>query len=349
MLMVVFGAGASYDSYPSIRPPTDFLLPPGLRSHFENERPPLASQLFSDREAFAKVTSDFPDCQPIITFVRHAPKHSSVEQVLEALQSEAKQNHRRYVQLAAVRHYLQFIILECEGQWKSVHKGVTNYLTLLDEIESRRKQNEPVCLVTFNYDTMLDQALPAVGVKIAEMDDYVTQNYKLIKLHGSVSWGRQVASPMNMTVMNEWAVANELIKNAKDLRMTDEYRMVTSRPIGKSDELPLIPALAIPVVNKQEYECPKLHLDVLDSCLPQITKLLVVGWRASEQHFLQRLALGLKHELQVMVVSGSPEAAEETINNLAAARMRVIGRYKKAESGFSDFIVNRAVQGFLAS
>ena len=59
--------------------------------------------------------------------------------------------------------------------------------------------------------------------------------------------------------------------------------MVTSRPIGKSDELPLIPALAIPVVNKQEYECPKLHLEVLDSCLPQITKLLVVGWRAVQR------------------------------------------------------------------
>jgi hypothetical protein len=348
MLMVVFGAGASYDSYPSIRPPTDFLLP-GLRSHSENERPPLASQLFSDRDAFVKVASDFPDCQPIIPFVRHAPKHSSVEQVLEVLQSEAKQNHRRYVQLAAVRHYLQFIILECEGKWRSVHKGITNYLTLLDEIESLRKQNEPVCLVTFNYDTMLEQALPAVGVKIAEMEDYVTQHYRLIKLHGSVSWGRQVVSPMNMKVMNEWAVANELIKNAKDLRMTDEYRMVTSRPIGKSDELPLIPALAIPVVNKQEYECPKLHLEVLDSCLPQITKLLVVGWRASETHFLQRLAKGLKHDLQVMVVSGSPAAAEETINNLAVARMRVIGGYQKAEAGFSDFIVGRAVQGFLTS
>ena len=348
MLMVVFGAGASYDSYPSIRPPTDF-LPPGLRSHSENERPPLASQLFSDRDAFVKVASDFPDCQPIIPFVQHAPKHSSVEQVLEVLQSEAKQNHRRYVQLAAVRHYLQFIILECEGKWRSVHKGITNYLTLLDEIESLRKQNEPVCLVTFNYDTMLEQALPAVGVKIAEMEDYVTQHYRLIKLHGSVSWGRQVVSPMNMKVMNEWAVANELIKNAKDLRMTDEYRMVTSRPIGKSDELPLIPALAIPVVNKQEYECPKLHLEMLDSCLPQITKLLVVGWRANETHFLQRLAKGLKHDLQVMVVSGSPAAAEETINNLAVARMRVIGGYQKAEAGFSDFIVGRAVQGFLTS
>jgi hypothetical protein len=105
--------------------------------------------------------------------------------------------------------------------------------------------------------------------------------------------------------------------------------------------------LAIPVINKQNYECPNLHLGVLDSCIPETTKLLVVGWRANEQHFLQRLALGLKHELQVMVVSGSAEDAQETINNLASAQMRVIGGYKKAETGFSDFIVGRAVQEFL--
>ena len=346
MLMVVFGAGASYDSYPSLRPLAGF-FPAEVK--FDDLRPPLADQLFSDREAFAKTAQTFQDCIPIIPFVRHFSRDSSVEKVLEGLRSEAIEKPRRYAQLAAVRHYLQFIIFECEHAWRGVHKGVTNYVTLLDEIENWRKQNEPVCLVTFNYDTMLEQALPAVGVKIAEMEDYVTQHYKLIKLHGSVSWGRQVVSPVNMKVMNEWAVANELITNAKDLRMTDEYRMVTSRPIGKSDELPLIPALAIPVVNKQEYECPKLHLEVLNSCLPQITKLLVVGWRANETHFLQRLANGLKHDLQVMMVSGSPAAAEETISNLAVARMRVIGGYQKAEAGFSDFIVGRAVLGFLTS
>lgn len=80
MLMVVFGAGASYDSYPSIRPPTGFLLP-GLSERFADVRPPLASQLFSDRDAFAKVTTVFPDCRPVIPFVRHIT-HSSVEQVL---------------------------------------------------------------------------------------------------------------------------------------------------------------------------------------------------------------------------------------------------------------------------
>jgi hypothetical protein len=346
--MVVFGAGASYDSYPSLRAPSVGFV--GGHPRWEAVRPPLANQLFSDQEAFAKIASDFSDCQPIIPFVRHVPKHSSVEQVLEGLQSEATQNARRYVQLAAVHHYLQFILWECEREWRTVHKGVTYYATLVDEIEGWRiKQDEAVCLVTFNYDTMLEQALPTVGVNIAEMHEYISQHYKLIKLHGSVNWARQDAARLNMEPMNEWAVTYELIKHAKDLKLTDKYRIVTSRPIGKSDELPLFPALAIPVINKQEYECPKPHLDMLDSCISQITKLLVVGWRASEKHFLQRLAHGLKHELQVMVVSGSTEDAQETINNLASTHMRLIGCYKVAERGFSDFIVERTVQAFLTT
>jgi hypothetical protein len=144
-------------------------------------------------------------------------------------------------------------------------------------------------------------------------------------------------------------MAKTLIDSAHFLRLRNEFHIVTTWPIGKSDRGPLIPALAIPVVQKQEYECPKEHLDMLDTCIPQVTKLLVVGWRVSETHILQRLAKGLKHELQVMVVSGSPKDAEETINNLAIARMRVIGGYKKADTGFSDFILGRSVQGFLTS
>ena len=348
MLMVIFGAGASYDSYPSLQPQSGIQFAKGL---YDDVRPPLASQLFSDREAFAKVASDFRDCQPIIPFVRDVPPPNSVEQILEGLQSEAGKDPRLCAQLAAVRHYLQFIIWECESEWRKVHKGVTNFHTLFHEIEGwRSKQNESVCLVTFNYDTMIEQALPSVGVKIAEMGDYISQNYILIKPHGSVNWGRAVDNVhVRMENVNEWAVAKTLIDSAYFLWPRNEFQIVTSRPIGKSDRGPLIPALAIPIVQKQEYECPKEHLDMLDKCIPEVTKLLVVGWRASEKIFLQRLAKYLKHELQVMVVSGSAVDAEETISNLAVVRMRVIGGYKKAAEGFSHFILGRSVQGFLRS
>ena len=91
MLMVVFGAGASYDSYPSLRPPTG-IFPAEIK--LDDLRPPLADQLFSDKEAFAKTVQSFPDCIPIIPFVRHFPRDSSVEKVLESLRAEALNKRR---------------------------------------------------------------------------------------------------------------------------------------------------------------------------------------------------------------------------------------------------------------
>jgi hypothetical protein len=55
-----------------------------------------------------------------------------------------------------------------------------------------------VCIVTFNYDTMLEAALPTVGLNIRSIGDYVAgTKHKVIKLHGSVNWGREVAPPVD--------------------------------------------------------------------------------------------------------------------------------------------------------
>ncbi len=62
MLMVVFGAGASYDSFPSGLPNS---------TDWEDRRPPLANELFDNRPAFGPVVSRFPRCQPIISRLRH--------------------------------------------------------------------------------------------------------------------------------------------------------------------------------------------------------------------------------------------------------------------------------------
>src|SRR5438105_2029867 len=64
MLMVIFGAGASYDSDPT-RPSANYVLP-------TPHRPPLANQLFDNRPEFAHDLSYFPECIPIVPLLRHA-------------------------------------------------------------------------------------------------------------------------------------------------------------------------------------------------------------------------------------------------------------------------------------
>jgi hypothetical protein len=171
------GSGLECDSAPTYKPDL------GHRP----ERPPLASQLFIDKPRFAVAMRNFSEFQPLVPYLRHPPDGVGVEQLLQKYQEEASSDERRYQQLAAIRYYLQRILgSEQQSEWDSVHGGVTNYKTLLEELRHwRLSSGEKVCLVTFNYDTMLEAASGILGVHIQNISDYVSnETCKIIKLHG---------------------------------------------------------------------------------------------------------------------------------------------------------------------
>src|SRR5229473_1748723 len=220
MLMVIFGAGASFDSCPTYPPGYQGAVYDGDASN-KDFRPPLANELFENRPMFADAIQHFPKCQPIVPRLRSL-RGETLEAVLEDLQAKSDSYPRGKQQLAAVRYYLQFVIRECERRWRGVQKGVTNYKSLLDEIE-RTYPKEPVCLVTFNYDTLLEDALSQFGLPIEAMDDYTEKHpfYKLFKLHGSVNWAREVAPTTKVQVpANVWSVVNDLIEHVEELPIT---------------------------------------------------------------------------------------------------------------------------------
>src|SRR5580704_12327085 len=94
----------------------------------------------------------FPQCHPIIPYLQNIPPDGNLEHTLETLQLEADTDPERRRQLAAIRYYLHFLFWEFDRDWISVTRGITNYLTLLDQL---RRQREPVLLVTFNYDRQI--------------------------------------------------------------------------------------------------------------------------------------------------------------------------------------------------
>src|SRR5689334_8345022 len=122
MLLVIFGAGASYDSAPS-RHPSD------SRYYGLPHRPPLANQLFSDRPFFGEVMGKYSQCRAIIPSLRHPPNNSSVEAQLETLQQEAISYPERSQQLAAIRYYLQEILWSTGINWLNETQHISNYLT----------------------------------------------------------------------------------------------------------------------------------------------------------------------------------------------------------------------------
>lgn len=339
MIMVILGAGASYDSVPS-RPP--------LRYPRESiySRPPLANELFLDRELFADALERFPECHPIVPYLQRVPAGTTLEHTLETLQGEAETDPERNRQLAAIRFYLHFVIWECERHWAGVARGVTNYVTLLDQLRRCRQPEETVCLVTFNYDCMIETALRSLDIRIEAITHYIANDaFQLFKLHGSVHWAREVETAIaDIRNRNVWEVGHELIRRAAEITISSRFRMVVEHPIGKLDDLPLFPAIAIPVETKRGYECPEEHLERLRGHLPKVTKILAIGWRGTEQHFLGLLKDNLTQAVAVSVVVGRKDEAEEVLDRIQAAGVKVAA--KATHEGFTDYVVSREAEAF---
>jgi SIR2-like domain len=312
LLTVIFGAGTSYDSVPA-RPSNN-----GVAYPF---RPPLANDLFADRELFADTLALFERIVPIVPRLRHL-RGKSIESVLREIQDEAVQNPVRYQQLMAVRYYIECMLWECEHHWEAEAKGVTNYKSLLDEIAHWRKNREPVCLITFNYDTLLEDALPVVGPPITKLEDYVFGNpeFRVFKLHGSINWARTLRESGRYGDHNAWAVARQHIDRAAELRIGDFFVRVEDRPVGlTATQVPLVPAIAIPVEQKNHFECPSDHLRILEELLPHTDRLILIGWRATEDHFLDLLTKHVKNARLGLAVSGSEAEARQAIARIDGA------------------------------
>ncbi len=335
MLLVIFGAGASYDSVAGPLTPQE-AYPATL------SRPPLANELFNRR--FGDDIALFPRCQPVIPYLQKPG--ANIEGELEKLQNEVPEYKERSRQLAAIRYYLQTMLSRCLTRWATVTKGVTNYKTLLDEIEHRRPSTEHVCLVTFNYDTLLEEALPTIHVNIESMSDYIRSDYRVIKLHGSVNWAHEVTSFGDVTNQDPRLTVSEVIELIPEVEFTKGFKVIPPDPlIQQRSNAPLFPALSIPVENKPGYECPPEHLEALEKCWPGVTKVLVIGWRAAETRFLKTLAEKLLKATPMMVVSSSQAKAAEVIE-----RMRIAGvdaKFVAAKGGFSDTIISHEADNFL--
>src|SRR5438552_2581802 len=148
MLMVIFGAGASFDS----------VAEPYWSSEMSKQnRPPLAAELLDARLRFIEHLSNFPQCGELVAYLRGCLiRKEDLEEALQRRYARAKGAHERKA-LLAFRFYLQGVISQC-SEWSQLAGGATNYAALISRIESDR-ENQPVALVTFNYDLLLEEAM----------------------------------------------------------------------------------------------------------------------------------------------------------------------------------------------
>ena len=198
---------------------------------------------------------------------------------------------------------------------------------------------------------MIERALASVNVLTNE--HYINRDtFKLFKVHGSVHWPREVDTEIeNIKERNVWDVASELIKRIADLKVSERYRMVVdTHPISKVDEIPLFPAIAIPVETKRDFECPADHLDCLRAHLKNVSHILLIGWRSTEAHFLALLRDGLAgRAVPVQVVAGKKKSADEILARMHDAGITHLPPFGSAvDGGFTEYVVSREAEKFLA-
>jgi hypothetical protein len=347
MLMVIFGAGASFDSS-STYPPGAKVLGGDMDNNFH--RPPLANELFENRPLFAQTIDRFPECRPIVPRLRNLGK-GAIETVLENVRAEAETYVRAKQELAAVRCYLHRVITETENEWQIAVRHITNYLTLLREIE-RTYPKEPVCLVTFNYDTLLEDALLHFDLHIDALSDYTRKHpfYRVFKLHGSINWARQVEPEIVSKSDDRDTTLRHLIQRVAELRITDRYVFSRDRAMGAVQGSLAFPAIAIPVEKKSTFECPGHLIEEFITLLPQITKVLVVGWRATEEHFLGLLKTHLKPGIHLHVVAGGLKDAEDAkVKICRALTNNGPSKTSMSDEGFTEFILSGKPAEFLGT
>jgi hypothetical protein len=360
--MVIFGAGASFDSVD----PANF---GALRMQF---RPPLTNRLFTDEAHYDEALDLYPQFSGLITWLRGMGRdEANLEQELGRLRDRADGDdgdRQALVQLAAIRYYLRRILFISGELWAYMSHGGTNYATLLERIRRWHiKSHEPVVLVTFNYDTLLEKAAGNVlGLLLTDVDSFTSNDeYKIFKMHGSVDWAQVVTAPPNAVsnIHNPVGVVErQLIEATPDLTYTHEYHRNTIGlpfdryaygPFGALDfpktreNSLLFPAIAIPLEAKTDFECPLDHQNQLVQIFRDVSKLLIIGWRGAEQHFL-RLALGnLPNRIPTQVIADGSGHAQQTWENLVRGAS-LVGEYQPADrQGFTNYLLGDELERFL--
>jgi hypothetical protein len=278
----------------------------------------------------------------ILPYLREPSDGRSLEQMLESLQEEGKTNAETLRELLSVRFYLCDLMNKVTDQWSSRTNGTTNYAPLVREILRFNDGSERVCLVTFNYDLLLDRALYTFAFNPREPDAYLDSHpiLKLFKLHGSADWSRLVSLPTGIRLAPQ-----QLIEQADTIRVSDKFvRAIATDPRQANNfPQPLFPAIAIPVQTKSEqsFECPLAHRTYLTEMLLEITKILIIGWQAKEAHFLGMLRSNLPRLQHVMVVGADGVDATKTLRYFSSEIRMSAAHQSTGQGGFTSFVVNR--------
>ena len=344
MLLVIVGAGASYDSFHEHPPPPER----GESAETTEARPPLANSLFDSRSLFTGLHETLPQIRAIVPELQAS---DNVEAKLAEINAD-EGDPGVASEILAVRFYLQHALFSVQNRWFGIHHGVTNHTTLARFLRAwSARTGEEVSFVSFNYDTLLEEGISAAyrgefKDLPADMKWYLGKRVHIHKPHGSVNWLQATwADHENISGTNAQMLS--LIDRAGTFGTVDNLFEVRNPGdyfhMFGSQQYWWVPAISIPLEETTTFMLSKDAEKAMLQDLGRADKVLIVGWRASENDFLSAWKGSRPDRVRALVVDPDPQVA---INNLLGAGC--IDDADEAGYGFTRLATNpKDLAGFL--
>lgn len=294
-ILVVIGAGASFDSWPELV---------FKRSMDDDLRIPLANLLFEPKHTQNDLLNKY-HLMGIASALRASSRllgnEFSIENELAKINYTAikRKDPNNLEGLFKTRFYLHSLITRLTNDTIQKTSSHTVYVDLLRQLKNwidESPDQRCVDLVVFNYDTLIEQAMETVycfnwRVKngINPLSAYYQgKNLKIYKPHGSINWGREIVQGEGHYVYYD---TDSVISNYENIEFANSFQKISvdvfeNYAISKN----FVPAIAIPFKGKTDFqECPEeMQVKMLEAT-KKADKLITLGWRGADEHFTKLL------------------------------------------------------------
>jgi hypothetical protein len=310
-LFVVLGAGASHAC-------TSEDLRQRIPSLAGVEKPPLVTGLFSPSQV-DDILRQYPQAQAAGADIRRAGDESL------AIEDWIRENYRDSddpadrVAFASIAYYLQHLLLSVSDKFRN---QPDNYDLLIRDL---LRKFEEVVFITLNYDTLLDRRLhERGGWREATVNSYISDDrWSLIKLHGSVNWGRGIRDMEG--ALDTYQLPPTLLADDSQGPVevfpldwsVDQLRTVSREGLNR----PYFPALAVPAGPSEQVLCPDAHLQHLEGKLHDSAEidLLVIGYSGTDQQIVRLLNEAGKPIRSLVIVDRDLETSGKIADTLSSA------------------------------
>jgi hypothetical protein len=314
-------------------------------------QPPLVTTLFSPN--YFEILNTYPvarhagsEIRRAITLASQASDSFAVERFIRETYEDATNPDDKRKALA-LPWYLQELLWTASDEYT---KNPDNY----DVLVSQALRLGDVIFVTLNYDTILDDVLSTYA-PLTSIQSYVDhgRGWSLIKLHGSVNWGRRIQDrEFNESyIYNPPADLRKVVKRDIELRPRrpglDRLRRDSASPRYPAQWY--YPALSVPVGGDEDLlNVPASHKAFLRRQLADAdaVDVLVIGYSANDEEVLSLLAEKPGSVASCCVVCDTQANAIDAYARMAA-KVPIPSQSARARGGgFSGFAQGSRIEDF---